>query len=78
MGERLEGVEVSNDSFVGEGGRESGMVSRVLDCRLKTCGTSRGRKIGWFASIYASTINAILELVSSRFRYNPCLVSAES
>ena len=53
---------------LGEGGRESDMVSRVLDCQLKTCGTSPGRKIGWFASIYASAINAILELVSSRFR----------
>lgn len=66
IAERLEGVEVFDS--LGEGGRESDMVSRVLDCQLKTCGTSRGRKIGWFASIYASAINAILELVSSRFR----------
>jgi hypothetical protein len=60
MGEPAEGAGVCNDLFWGEGGQELAMVNRVLDCRLKTCGTSRGRKIGWFASIYASTINAIL------------------
>jgi hypothetical protein len=40
---------------IGIGELEGGLVTRVLDRRLKTCGTSRGRNTGWFASIFAST-----------------------
>ena len=43
--------EARSDSDMDEGERWSGIVvSRVLDRRLKTCGTSRGRNTGWFAS----------------------------
>jgi len=57
VGEREINIPVGGliDMAVGE--REIGIVSRVADCRwkLKMCGTRRGRNIGRFASICAST-----------------------
>ena len=63
------GVPTWLDVDIGNGERwsESGIVSRALDRWLgsKTCGTSRGRNTGWFASIFASTtVRVILKVVS--------------
>ena len=57
IGEREIDIPVGGAEGMAVGEWEIGILSRVVDCRrkLKMCGTRRGRNIGRFASICAST-----------------------